>query len=64
MAALVDAPGTVLHELRDSILIVQDPITNDVSSTKLRQQVQAGGPIKYLTPEPVIDFIHANKLYK
>lgn len=33
-------PGTVLSELAGNVIVVEDPVTSDVSSTKLREQVR------------------------
>ena len=38
---LLSRPGTVLSELAGNVVVVEDPVTSDVSSTKLREQVQA-----------------------
>lgn len=35
-----------------------------ISSTDLRQRIRAGLPIRYLTPDPVVDYIHAHGLYR
>lgn len=37
--ALLRGEGTVLHELRDHVLVVVDPVTNALSSTAVRTQV-------------------------
>lgn len=39
MAALLSGEGTVLHELRDRVLVVVDPVANALSSTAVRTQV-------------------------
>jgi len=35
-----------------------------VSSTDLRTRVAAGAPIRYLTPDPVVDYIAEHRLYR
>lgn len=35
----------------------------DVSSTEIRQRLVSGKSVKYLLPDPVIDYIQANRLY-
>ncbi|MCX7174766.1 MAG: nicotinate-nucleotide adenylyltransferase [Proteobacteria bacterium] len=35
----------------------------DISATKLRAQIGAGHSARYLLPDPVLDYIAANKLY-
>jgi len=36
----------------------------DISSTDIRQRVRDGLPIDYLTPQPVVDYISENNLYR
>lgn len=38
--------------------------TLDISSTELRRRVAAGEPIRYLTPDPVVDYITRRGLYR
>lgn len=35
----------------------------DISATTLRAEVEAGQSVRYLLPDPVLDYIAANKLY-
>jgi len=42
---LLSRPGTVLSELAGNVIVVEDPVTSDVSSTKLREQVGQGQAI-------------------
>ena len=35
-----------------------------ISSTDLRERMRSGLPIRYLTPDPVVDYIHEHGLYK
>jgi len=53
----------ILYEYQKQIKILQQWISNDISSTALRLNIQRGLSIKYLTPDSVIDYIVANKLY-
>lgn len=46
------------------IVLVPQPISNNVSATKIRQLVGESKSIKYLVPDPVIDYIHEHKLFK
>ncbi len=36
----------------------------DISSTDLRQRVREGRPIRYLTPDDVVEYITRNRLYR
>jgi len=47
-----------------NILLVPQWIMNEVSSTKVRQFISRGLSLKYLTPDPVIDYIHHKNLWK
>lgn len=35
-----------------------------ISSTQIRQRIQQGQSLRYLTPQPVIDYIDWNNLYQ
>lgn len=49
---------------QDKILLVKQWIANDLSSTKIRLALKRGLSIKYLTPDPVVDYIAKSGLYK
>jgi nicotinamide mononucleotide adenylyltransferase len=55
---------TVLYRRREHIVLVQQHVRNDISSTKLRAEVAAGRSARYLTPQPVVDYIHAQGLWR
>lgn len=46
-----------------NVTVIKQLIHNDISSTKIRLFVKRGMSIKYLLPNPVIDYIHAHGLY-
>lgn len=59
----------VHHLLRDprfasGITSLQEWMPNGISSTLIRRAVKEGKSIKYWTPDPVIEIIHREKLYK
>jgi len=53
----------LLQELAANIFVVHQPFENDLSSTQIRRALRAKQSIRYLTPDPVIDYIVENKLY-
>eukprot|EP01102_Stenamoeba_stenopodia_P010052 TRINITY_DN2987_c0_g1_i4.p1 TRINITY_DN2987_c0_g1~~TRINITY_DN2987_c0_g1_i4.p1 ORF type:complete len:280 (-),score=66.83 TRINITY_DN2987_c0_g1_i4:76-915(-) len=68
----LERPGSYSAEIVESnplmslrkhnIVIVPQNISNDVSSTKIREALKNGCSIKYLTPDSVIDYIRENNL--
>lgn len=53
----------LLYANREHIAMVKQHIANDISSTKIRLCLRRGLSIKYLTPDPVIDYILQRRLY-
>ena len=53
----------VLTKHMGNITIVTEWITNEVSSTKIRRAHRRGDSIKYLVPDPVMQYIQQNQLY-
>jgi nicotinate-nucleotide adenylyltransferase len=49
--------------LADRMLVIEGPRL-DISSTLLRQRVAAGQSIRYLTPDPVVEYISEHGLYR
>jgi nicotinamide mononucleotide adenylyltransferase len=62
-SAAIELPNSLLHKYRDNIIIIQDPISNDVSSTAVRHEVGQGRSIRYLVPPGVERYISDHKLY-
>ena len=52
-----------LKAYRHQILVLEAPLL-DISSTWLRVELMYGRSIRYLVPDPVIDYINANGLYR
>ncbi|CAI5481522.1 unnamed protein product [Closterium sp. Yama58-4] len=54
----------LLHRHRHNILIVDQPIENNVSSSHIRRLLQQGLSAKYLVPDAVLHHIRAARLYQ
>ncbi|KAI9495141.1 hypothetical protein BDB00DRAFT_760465 [Zychaea mexicana] len=54
----------ILYQHRMNVTVIKQLIHNDISSTKVRLFVKRGMSIKYLSPNPVIDYIYKHGLYK
>eukprot|EP00850_Spirogloea_muscicola_P018731 SM000175S03278 [mRNA] locus=s175:58157:61825:+ [translate_table: standard] len=52
-----------LYENRDNIRIVDEWITNNVSSTAVRRCIARGQSVKYLIPDMVLEYIQQHRLY-
>ncbi|XP_070539949.1 nicotinamide/nicotinic acid mononucleotide adenylyltransferase 3-like isoform X3 [Ptychodera flava] len=52
-----------LTRLENHIEIVTEWIPNEISSTRVRRALKRRNSVKYLIPDPVIDYIHLHKLY-
>jgi len=53
----------ILFQYQSNILLVPQHVVNEVSSTKVRQSISRGLSINYLVPEPVVQYISAQKLF-
>lgn len=53
----------VLWTHRDNIHLVNEWITNDISSTKIRRALRRGQSVRYLVPELVLEYIENHRLY-
>jgi nicotinamide mononucleotide adenylyltransferase len=53
----------VLSLYRHNIFMVNQPVRNDVSSTKVRLFLSRGMSVRYLIPYPVIQYINHHGLY-
>lgn len=54
----------VLNKYKKCIELINEPITNSISSTLIRQQVKEGKSIKYFVPDDVDTLIREHNLYK
>ncbi|KAF8622714.1 hypothetical protein AX15_006805 [Amanita polypyramis BW_CC] len=53
-----------LQRWRHNIYLISQLIQNDVSSTKVRLFLRRGLSVRYLLPNPVVDYIEQHGLYK
>ncbi|MFW5787731.1 MAG: nicotinate-nucleotide adenylyltransferase [Halanaerobiales bacterium] len=51
------------REYLDHINVLQCPLI-DISSSLIRREIKNNRSVKYMTPEPVINYIRENKLYQ
>jgi nicotinate-nucleotide adenylyltransferase len=61
--ANLDELATKLPEIRRQIVFINSAIM-DISATEIQRRVHSGESIKELVPEPVEQYIRANKLYR
>jgi nicotinamide mononucleotide adenylyltransferase len=54
----------LLSEFKNKVFILKQTIPNEISSTRVREEIMKGHSIRYLTPDPVVEYIKANGLYK
>ena len=62
MSALI-ASSPVLAKYASNISIIPQRIQNTISSSAVRTLIQSQQSIRFLTPDPVIDYIRTNQLY-
>lgn len=62
-AADLEALARALPGLRGRLTLLEGPRL-DISSSELRRRIAAGRPIRYQTPDPVVEYIAANRLYQ
>jgi nicotinate-nucleotide adenylyltransferase len=60
----VDALAARLPAARERILPLGDGPLLDISATELRRRVAAGLPIRYQTPDAVVEYIREQRLYR
>lgn len=57
-----DMHEAVMPGLKHSVDMIEAPPIG-ISSTRIREQLAAGKSVRYLVPNPVLDYIHAHRLY-
>jgi nicotinamide mononucleotide adenylyltransferase len=60
---LLDAPGSLLHTYRRNVLVVEEPVPNEISSSRVRHELEQGHSVRYLLPDPVAQYIYEHGLY-
>jgi nicotinic acid mononucleotide adenylyltransferase len=50
--------------MQNAIEIIEDPTKSELSATLVRNSIKKGWSVKYLVPDPVIEYIKAHNLYK
>ncbi|XP_031760955.1 nicotinamide/nicotinic acid mononucleotide adenylyltransferase 1 isoform X2 [Xenopus tropicalis] len=53
----------ILWKYKHMIHLVEEWITNDISSTKIRRALRRGMSIRYLVPDSVVEYIENHELY-
>lgn len=59
----MDEALATLQPWRDNIWVIQQLVQNDISSTKIRLFRRRDMSIRYLVPEPVVQYIEEHDLY-
>lgn len=66
-----ERPGYHMQMLRERLsepqlarVLPMPTLPLDISSTDIRQRVREGLPIRYLTPDPVVEYIAEHELYR
>lgn len=54
----------ILKMYRNNIVIVEEKIPNMISSTAVRNAIKNGESVRYLIPDPVIQYINDHELYR
>lgn len=62
-AQLLDRPGSLLHTYRRNVTLVQEPVPNEISSSRVRHELEQGHSVRYLLPDPVVQYIYSHGLY-
>ena len=62
-AWLLNQPGTLLYQYRDNVILVQDPVPNEISSSAVRRELRENRPVKYLVAPAVEEYIRKHGLY-
>ncbi|TRY82507.1 hypothetical protein DNTS_013824 [Danionella cerebrum] len=53
----------VLYKHRKNIHVVREWVTNEISATYVRRALRRGQSVRYLLPDPVVQYIQEHRLY-
>ncbi|ODM96475.1 Nicotinamide/nicotinic acid mononucleotide adenylyltransferase 1 [Orchesella cincta] len=53
----------ILYANKANIHIVHEWIRNEISSTKVRRAIRRSESVRYILPDPVVEYINSEKLY-
>ena len=59
----IDEALSTLQPWKSNIWVIQQLVQNDISSTKVRLFLRRDMSIRYLVPEPVVQYIEEHELY-
>jgi len=60
---LLSQPGTLLYQYRDNVILLQDPVPNEISSSAVRRELKEGRSVKSLIAPAVEEYIQKHGLY-
>jgi len=64
LKSLIEKEGSLINKYKHNVLLVENPVPNEVSSSLVREEVRKGHSVKYLVPDEVIEYIKLKRLYK
>ncbi|XP_056589287.1 nicotinamide/nicotinic acid mononucleotide adenylyltransferase 1 [Triplophysa dalaica] len=53
----------LLYKHRENIHVVREWVTNEISATHVRRSLRRGQSVRYLLPDPVVNYIQENNLF-
>jgi len=54
----------ILHENRANIHVVQEWLSNEISSTRIRRALKRQESVRYVVPDPIIEYINKEGLFQ
>lgn len=62
-AASADMHEAVLPGLAERVVMIDAPLI-ELSSSEIVERLRAGKTVRYLVPQPVLDYIHTHQIYR